>query len=281
MAAIVIGPAVPRFSAVFSQTDQMFRQGLEPRRSFFAHTDSQGGTRDGENQWNFEQGRQQQVFENLDWISNINQLRASNQRLSRDYMMQHSGIPNTMASDTIPELGRLFQTPGNNGSGIQSGIVTPQGRAPEAPVFPMNVGDTPRSGSARNRDGFPIPPLPAVHYDQDDTTCPICHEVFHPGQRVSKLRCGHIFCSVCINNAERHWNGASYWVPPAINGMKDCGHRFRSYFNPASTLFTHDRWIQSTFASLNYVDSQSILKFLQIVMYSEFFSKFYSIFQNI
>ena len=138
----------------------------------------------------------------------INQLRASNQRLSRDYMMQHSGIPNTMASDTIPELGRLFQTPGNNGSGIQSGIATPQNRVPEVPVFPMNVGDTPRSGSVRNRDGFPIPPLPAVHYDQDDATCPICHEAFQPGLRVSKLRCGHVFCSVCINNAERHWNGA-------------------------------------------------------------------------
>ena len=74
---------------------------------------------------------------------------------------------------------------------------------------------------------------------------------------------------------ERHWNGASYWVPPAINGMKDCGHRFRSYFNPASTLFTHDRWIQSTFASLNYVDSSpadgniSIKEFLHYVQTSE------------
>ena len=76
--------AGPRIAQVFSQTDRMFRRGLALRRSIFAQAD------DAEDP--LYPDMQQQAVEHLDWINNINQLRASNQRLQRDRMMERSGV---------------------------------------------------------------------------------------------------------------------------------------------------------------------------------------------
>ena len=54
---------------------------------------------------------------------------------------------------------------------------------------------------------------------------------------------------------EMFWNGASYWVPPALGGCKDLGHRAMDFFNPDSTLWPKDWWVTRTLLSLTFVDT--------------------------